>query len=153
MVDPGIANALGRCVGTSCLSIADAEHLGRIALYIQPGFPVGAGLEERYLGGIRVPLNGSYVPVLEVPLRKVLATMPLYDLDGAAAATLEVIREGLPETESDRQREKAFQKHEKMFSVWWHQLCTESGRMAAEQDRPAFRESIKSIKSALWKDR
>ncbi len=153
MADPGIANALGRCVETSCLSIADAEHLGRIALYIQPGFPVGAGLEGRYLGGIRVPLNGSYVPVLEVPLRKVLATMPLYDLDGAAAATLEVIREGLPETESDRQREKAFQKREKMFSVWWHQLCTESGRMAAEQDRPAFRESIKSIKSALWKDR
>lgn len=153
LTDPGIARALGACVDSEVLSIADAEHLGRVALYIQPGFPVPTALPESFMAGILVPLEGKNVPVLEVPLRRVLAAKPLYDLEEAVTATLEVMRDGLPDTESDRHRDKVFQEREKAFLVWWNQLCSDSGRAPAEADKPAFFESIKSIKSALWKDR
>lgn len=151
--EAGIAEALERCVHSQVLSIADAEHLGRMSLYVNPRFPDSELMSERFMEGIRVGLDGNWVPVMEVPLRTVLATMPLYDVEDAEKSTLTVIGMVLPETESERQRDKALQEREKVFRSWWQQLCAATGRLDPEQEKPAFLDSLKSLKSVLRKDR
>ncbi|MDO5752292.1 hypothetical protein [Arthrobacter sp.] len=152
--EPGIAVALAGCVRSQVLSIADAEHLGRMSLYLKPRFPESALMPERFMAGMRVELDQEWVPALEVPLRIVLSTMPLYDMDGAAAATMDVMRKVATTGESERQREKALQEREKVFRDWWQQLCSATGRLDPEPGKPAFLDSLKSFKSSvLRKDR
>jgi hypothetical protein len=143
--DASAVRVLQDCADLGLLGGQLLQRLAEVALENAPGYPDPPSAPRHPLSGVTWDTAGGPVPLLEVPLRRVLAACPASTSAALAEALTGRLWPKSSESMSDRRAEKAYDDRDRFLRSWWKSLVEPTA-----SPRPTF---LGALRPGTRKDR